>query len=159
MVENYDHGYDCQVENDGFDFPAYDCRAIIETTLAVRYDRVKIVAGTFPAKNLEELFFKVPLLWDWETICLFRARFPISKAKCVKSKLHNEPSVQAFISKKQWLKSCQNTMPDQGVLLMENGAEFVEQMDPSKTKATVLIDTTGSSLFKRGYRPSGKPLT
>ena len=65
-------------------------------------DRVKIVVGTFPAKTFEELFQGV-LALDWENYLPLGARFPISKAKCVKSKLHNEPSVQA-ISKKQWLK-------------------------------------------------------
>ena len=72
-------------------------------------DRVKIVVGTFPAKTFEELFQGVFAL-DWENYLPLGARFPISKAKCVKSKLHNEPSVQA-ISKKQWLKSYKTLCP------------------------------------------------
>ena len=43
---------------------------------------------------------------DWENYLPLGARFPISKAKCVKSKLHNEPSVQA-ISKKAVVKKLQ----------------------------------------------------
>ena len=35
---------------------------------------------------------------------------------------------------------------------MENGAEFKIEVSILKDQATVLIDTTGSSLFKRGYR-------
>ena len=35
---------------------------------------------------------------------------------------------------------------------MENGAEFKIEVSILKDVATVLIDTTGSSLFKRGYR-------
>lgn len=110
-----DLGYDCQVENGRVRFQG-DRRAIIETNLWLRSaDRVKIVVGTFPAKTFEELFQGVFAL-DWENYLPLGARFPISKAKCVKSKLHNEPSVQA-ISKKQWLKSYKNTMPDQKVFL------------------------------------------
>ena len=91
-------GYDCQVENGRVRFQG-DSSAIIETNLWLRAaDRVKIVVGSFPAKTFEELFQGVFAL-DWENYLPLGARFPISKAKCVKSKLHNEPSVQA-ISKK-----------------------------------------------------------
>ena len=83
-----------------------DVRAIIETNLWLRAaDRIKIIVGTVPAKTCEELFQGVFAL-DWENYLPLGARFPISKAKCVKSKLHNEPSVQA-ISKKAVVKKLQ----------------------------------------------------
>ena len=146
-----DLGYDCQVENGRVRFQG-DRRAIIETNLWLRAaDRVKIVVGTFPAKTFEELFQGVFAL-DWENYLPLGARFPISKAKCVKSKLHNEPSVQA-ISKKAVVKKLQKHYArPEGVPLMENGAEFKIEVSILKDQATVLIDTTGSSLFKRGYR-------
>lgn len=146
-----DLGYDCQVENGRVRFQG-DRRAIIETNLWLRVaDRVKIVVGTFPAKTFEELFQGVFAL-DWENYLPLGARFPISKAKCVKSKLHNEPSVQA-ISKKAVVKKLQKHYArPEGVPLMENGAEFKIEVSILKDRATVLIDTTGSSLFKRGYR-------
>ena len=110
-----DLGYDCQVENGRVRFQG-DRRAIIETNLWLRAaDRVKIVVGSFPAKTFEELFQGVFAL-DWENYLPLGARFPISKAKCVKSKLHNEPSVQA-ISKKAVVKKLQNIMPGQKVFL------------------------------------------
>mgnify|MGYP002247053178 FL=1 len=67
-------------------------------------------------------------------------------------KLHNEPSVQA-ISKKAVVKKLQKVYhrPD-GVPLQENGAEFRIEVFILKDKVTVMIDTTGASLFKRGYR-------
>ena len=44
-------------------------------------------------------------------------------------------------------------MPAQkGVPLMENGPEFKIEVSILKDVATIMIDTTGSSLFKRGYR-------
>ena len=144
-------GYDCQVENGRVRFQG-DVRAIIETNLWLRAaDRIKIIVGTFPAKTFEELFQGVFAL-DWEHYLPLGARFPISKAKCVKSKLHNEPSVQA-ISKKAVAKKLQKHYArPEGVPLMENGPEFKIEVSILKDVATVMIDTTGSSLFKRGYR-------
>ncbi len=40
----------------------------------------------------------------------------------------------------------------EGVPLMETGPEFKIEVSILKDVATVMIDTTGSSLFKRGYR-------
>ena len=144
-------GYDCQVENGRVRFQG-DSRAIIETNLWLRAaDRIKIIVGTFPAKTFEELFQGVFAL-DWENYLPLGARFPIAKAKCVKSKLHNEPSVQA-ISKKAVVKKLQKHYArPEGIPLMETGPEFKIEVSILKDVATVMIDTTGSSLFKRGYR-------
>ena len=144
-------GIECQVENGRVRFDG-TVETIIETNLWLRAaDRIKIVVGRFPAKTFEELFQGVFAL-DWENYLPLGARFPISKAKCVKSKLHNEPSVQA-ISKKAVVKKLQKHYArPESVPLIENGAEFKIEVSILKDVATVLIDTTGSSLFKRGYR-------
>ena len=144
-------GLECQVENGRVRFDG-TVETIIETNLWLRAaDRIKIVVGRFPAKTFEELFQGVFAL-DWENYLPLGAKFPIAKAKCVKSKLHNEPSVQA-ISKKAVVKKLQKHYArPEGVPLMENGAEFKIEVSILKDVATVLIDTTGSSLFKRGYR-------
>ncbi|HGD2059334.1 TPA: class I SAM-dependent RNA methyltransferase [Streptococcus agalactiae] len=144
-------GIDCQVENGRVRFHG-DIKTIIETNLWLRAaDRIKIIVGEFPARTFEELFQGVYGL-DWENYLPLGAKFPIAKAKCVKSKLHNEPSVQA-ISKKAVAKKLQKVFHrPEGVPLQENGAEFKIEVSILKDKATVMIDTTGSSLFKRGYR-------
>ncbi|HEN9048424.1 TPA: class I SAM-dependent RNA methyltransferase [Streptococcus agalactiae] len=144
-------GIDCQVENGRVRFHG-DIKTIIETNLWLRAaDRIKIIVGEFPARTFEELFQGVYGL-DWENYLPLGAKFPIAKAKCVKSKLHNEPSVQA-ISKKAVAKKLQKVFyRPEGVPLQENGAEFKIEVSILKDKATVMIDTTGSSLFKRGYR-------
>ncbi|MFS9128830.1 THUMP domain-containing class I SAM-dependent RNA methyltransferase [Streptococcus anginosus] len=144
-------GLECQVENGRVRFEG-TVETIIETNLWLRTaDRIKIVVGNFPAKTFEELFQGIFAL-DWENYLPLGAKFPIAKAKCVKSKLHNEPSVQA-ISKKAVVKKLQKHYArPEGVPLMENGAEFKIEVSILKDVATVLIDTTGSSLFKRGYR-------
>ena len=144
-------GLECQVENGRVRFDG-TVETIIETNLWLRAaDRIKIVVGRFPAKTFEELFQGVFAL-DWENYLPLGAKFPIAKAKCVKSKLHNEPSVQA-ISKKAVVKKLQKHYArPESVPLIENGAEFKIEVSILKDVATVLIDTTGSSLFKRGYR-------
>ncbi|MGQ7367475.1 THUMP domain-containing class I SAM-dependent RNA methyltransferase [Streptococcus suis] len=144
-------GYECQVENGRVRFQG-DVRSIVETNLWLRSaDRIKIVVGQFPARTFEELFQGVFGL-DWENYLPLGCKFPISKAKCVKSKLHNEPSVQA-ISKKAVVKKLQKYFSrPEGVPLQEVGAEFKIEVSILKDFATVMIDTTGSSLFKRGYR-------
>lgn len=146
-----DLGYDCQVENGRVRFKG-GVAAIVETNLWLRSaDRIKIIVGQFPAKTFEELFQGVFGL-DWENYLPLGCKFPISKAKCVKSKLHNEPSVQA-ISKKAVVKKLQKHFSrPEGVPLQEVGAEFKIEVSILKDLATVMIDTTGSSLFKRGYR-------
>ena len=122
-------------------------------------DRVKIVVGEFEAKTFEELFQAVMAL-DWEEYIPLGAQFPITKAKCVKSTLHNEPSVQA-ITKKAVAKKLQNHFhrPD-GVPLPENGPVIPIEVSINKDKVMIMIDTSGESLFKRGYRidKGGAPL-
>ena len=146
-----DLGYDCQVENGRVRFEG-PLSAIVESNLWLRAaDRIKIIVGQFPASTFEELFQGVYGL-DWENYLPLGCKFPISKAKCVKSKLHNEPSVQA-ISKKAVAKKLQKHFHrPEGVPLQETGAEFKIEVSILKDIATVMIDTTGSSLFKRGYR-------
>ena len=133
-----DLGIDCQVENGKVRFQG-DVRTIATTNLWLRAaDRIKIVVGEFPARTFEELFqgdYKL----NWENYLPLGAKFPISKAKCVKSKLHNEPSVQA-ISKKAVVKKLQKVYHrPEGIPLQESGAEFRIEVSILKDKATVMI--------------------
>ncbi|HFH9706970.1 TPA: class I SAM-dependent RNA methyltransferase [Streptococcus pyogenes] len=144
-------GFDCQVENGKVYFEG-DVEAIVKTNLWLRAaDRIKIIVGQFPARTFEELFQGVFAL-DWGNYLPLGAKFPISKAKCVKSKLHNEPSVQV-ITKKAVVKKLQKHFHrPEGVPLQEVGSTFNIEVSILKDQATIMIDTTGSSLFKRGYR-------
>ena len=75
-------------------------------------DRVKIVVGEFKARTFDELFENVYAL-PWAELIPFGSQFPVSKAKAVKSTLHNEPSIQSItkkaIVKKTWAEPPQNT--------------------------------------------------
>lgn len=62
-------------------------------------DRVKIVVGEFKARTFDELFENVYAL-PWAELIPFGSQFPVSKAKAVKSTLHNEPSIQSITKKR-----------------------------------------------------------
>ncbi len=98
-------GIDCQVENGRVRFEG-DVKLLFKPIFGCggRSDQ-DYCWYVFLAKTFEELFQGVFAL-DWENYLPLGAKFPISKAKCVKSKLHNEPSVQA-ISKKAVVKKLQ----------------------------------------------------
>ena len=114
-------------------------------------DRVKIIIDEFPAKTFDELFEGVYAL-DWAEILPFGAQFPIAKAKAIKSELHNEPSIQA-ITKKAIAKKMQvHYHRPENVPIPETGALFSIEVALHKNVATIMLDTTGESLFKRGYR-------
>ncbi|GFH39915.1 THUMP domain-containing class I SAM-dependent RNA methyltransferase [Lactococcus insecticola] len=114
-------------------------------------DRVKIIVGEFPAKTFDDLFEGVFAL-EWEELLPFGAKFPIAKAKSIKSDLHNEPSIQA-ITKKAIAKKLQaHYHRPENVPLPETGATFSIEVALHKDMVTLMIDTTGESLFKRGYR-------
>lgn len=129
-----------------------DLSTIAKANLWLRVaDRVKIVVGEFKAKTFDELFEGVYAL-EWDEIIPFGCQFPVSKAKTVKSTLHNEPSVQA-ITKKAIVKKLQTAYHrPEGIPIPENGAQFSIEVALYKDTVTLTIDTTGDSLFKRGYR-------
>lgn len=114
-------------------------------------DRVKIIVGEFSAKTFEELFEGVYAL-EWEALLPFGVKFPISKAKSVKSDLHNEPSIQAITKKAVAKKLQEHYHRPENVPIPETGAVFSIEVAMHKNMATIMIDTTGDSLFKRGYR-------
>ncbi|WP_449457876.1 THUMP domain-containing class I SAM-dependent RNA methyltransferase, partial [Streptococcus suis] len=68
------------------------------------------------------------------------------------SKLHNEPSVQAITKKAVVQKLQKYFHRPEGVPMQEVVSTVNIEVSILKDKATVMIDTTGSSLFKRGYR-------
>ncbi|WP_303977332.1 class I SAM-dependent RNA methyltransferase [Streptococcus danieliae] len=150
---------DCQVENGKVRFKGGQ-EAFMKANLWLRTaDRIKLVLGEFPAKTFEELYQGVFAI-DWQDYLPLGVAFPVSKARCVRSKLHNEPSVQA-ITKKAIVRKMQKVYarPD-GVPLPESGPIFSIEVSILKDRATILLDTSGDSLFKRGYRTDkgGAPL-
>ena len=149
-------GYKVNVENGRVRFDG-DVADIAKTNLWLRTaDRIKIVVGEFTAKTFEELFQGVESL-NWEDFLPLDAEFPVA-GKSQKSTLHNVPSVQAITKKAIVTKM--STVYHRGTKLPETGALYPIEVAINKDKVLITLDTTGSSLFKRGYRVNkgGAPL-
>lgn len=149
-------GYKVNVENGRVRFDS-DVADIAKTNLWLRTaDRIKIVVGEFTAKTFEELFQGVESL-NWEDFLPLDAEFPVA-GKSQKSTLHNVPSVQAITKKAIVTKM--STVYHRRTKLPETGALYPIEVAINKDKVLITLDTTGSSLFKRGYRVNkgGAPL-
>lgn len=149
-------GYKVNVENGRVRFDG-DVADIAKTNLWLRTaDRIKIVVGEFTAKTFEELFQGVEGL-NWEDSLPLDAEFPVA-GKSQKSTLHNVPSVQAITKKAIVTKM--STVYHRRTKLPETGALYPIEVAINKDKVLITLDTTGSSLFKRGYRVNkgGAPL-
>ena len=149
-------GYKVNVENGRVRFDG-DVADIAKTNLWLRTaDRIKIVVGEFTAKTFEELFQGVESL-NWEDFLPLDAEFPVA-GKSQKSTLHNAPSVQAITKKAIVTKM--STVYHRRTKLPETGALYPIEVAINKDKVLITLDTTGSSLFKRGYRVNkgGAPL-
>ena len=151
-----DLGYDREVENGRVRFDG-TTQDIAKTNLQLRTaDRVKIIMGEFIAKTFDDLYEKTKAL-PWETILPMDAEFPVA-GKSVKSKLHSVPNCQKMV-KKAIVDRLSSVYHRRG-RLPETGHLYPIEVSLLKDTALITIDTSGSSLFKRGYRQEkgGAPL-
>ncbi len=151
-----DMGIECEVENGKAIFYG-DIETIGRANLWLRTaDRIKIVVGEFEAKTFESLFDQVKAL-PWEDFLPMDANFPVS-GKSIKSTLFSVSDCQA-LTKKAIVNRLSEYYSRYG-RLPETGAQFPIEVALLKDKVTLTIDTTGPSLFKRGYRleKGGAPL-
>ena len=149
-------GIDCQVENGKAIFNG-DLETIAKTNLWLRTaDRVKIIVAEFEAKTFEELFEQTKAI-PWEDYLPMDAEFPVA-GKSIKSTLFSVSDCQA-ITKKAIVNRLSDYYSRYG-RLPETGAKFPIEVALLKDKVTITLDTTGPSLFKRGYRleKGGAPL-
>lgn len=143
-----DLGYHTQTENGRVLFEG-TMEDIAKTNVWLRTaDRIKILIGDFKATSFEMLFDKVYQL-AWEEYIPMDGEFPVA-GKSIKSKLHSVPNVQR-ITKKAISKKLMDYY-HRRANLPETGALFPLEVAIRKDMAELTLDTTGSSLFKRGYR-------
>lgn len=141
-------GYNVEVEN-GKAFFKGTTADIIKTNLWIRTgDRIKIVFGSFQAKTFDDLFEQTKAL-PWEDILPMDAAFPVS-GKSHKSTLYSVPDCQAIVKKA--IVDRLSSFYHRRARLPETGAEYPIEVAILKDQVSITIDTSGSSLFKRGYR-------
>lgn len=151
-----DLGYDTTVENGRVRFNG-DIKDIINTNLWLRTaDRVKIIVGEFKALTFDELFENVKAL-PWDELLPLDAEFPVA-GRSHNSQLHSVPDAQA-ITKKAIVAKLSDVY-HRRTRLPETGARYPIEVVINKNQVMLTLDTTGDSLFKRGYRKAkgGAPL-
>lgn len=149
-------GYEHQVENYRVRFDGTQ-KDILNTNVWLRTaDRIKIIVGEFDATTFDQLFESVKAL-PWEDYLNYDSEFPVA-GRSKKSELFSVPDVQA-ITKKAIVNRLQEAYHIR-TRLPENGYFAQLEVMIDKDHVMVTLDTTGESLFKRGYRVNkgGAPL-
>ena len=116
-------------------------------------ERVLLVLGSFPVGGgdaIDKLLEGTKAL-PWEQFIPREGQFPV-KGHCLNSDLHSVPTCQALIKKAAAQRLGKvyglNTLP-------ETGAVYQIQFSIMKDMATLMLDTSGAGLHKRGYRAQG----
>lgn len=135
-------------QNGRVDFEG-DESILVRANICSRYaERILIRMGEFQAQTFEELFQGVKKI-PWEIFLGEKDTFPV-KGYSLDSKLFSVSDCQAIIKKAvvERLKTKYNLN-----WFEETGTVYQIQFSIMKNKVTVFIDTTGTGLHKRGYRP------
>ena len=124
--------------------PEMIARANIRSRFA---ERVLVLLGTFEAKSFESLFRGVKAL-PWTEWIGRDDAFPV-KGRCLSSQLMSVPDCQAII-KKAVVESLKEAYKLEH--FPETGANYQIQFLIMKDKVSIMLDTSGAGLHKRGYR-------
>ncbi|MDR3314847.1 MAG: class I SAM-dependent RNA methyltransferase [Oscillospiraceae bacterium] len=121
---------------------------LARANLRCRYaERVQLLLGSFEARSFEELFQGTKAL-PWEDWIGARDAFPV-KGYSLNSTLFSVSDCQAIIKK----AVVERLKPRYGIeWFEETGAVRQIQFSIMKDKVTLVLDTSGAGLHKRGYR-------
>ena len=127
-----------------------DMAAIARCNINLRFaERLYIKMGSFPAKTFAELFDGTNAL-PWEMWIGQDDEFPV-KGHSIKSGLTSIPDCQSIVK-----KAVVNRLSEEyGIKwFKEDGVKYQIEFFILKDIATLMIDTSGTPLHKRGYRPA-----
>ena len=127
-----------------------DEAALARANIRSRFaERVLLVMGRFPASSFDALFEGVKAL-PWEDFIPRDGAFPV-KGWSLESALHSVPDCQSIVKKAvaERLKGVYGVE-----WFPETGAEHPIQFAVMKDEAVLYLDTSGTGLHKRGYRPA-----
>lgn len=126
-----------------------DVNMIYKANLWLRCaERVLIELGSFKALTFEQLFEGVRKI-DFSYFIARDNAFPV-KGWSLNSKLTSVPACQSIV-KKAVVKSLEKSYKQ--TWFEETGASVQIQFSILKDTATIYLDTSGTGLHKRGYRP------
>ncbi len=141
-------GYETTVVEDGRITFTGDAEAIARANIWLRTgERVLIKLGEFPARSFTELFDGASRL-PWGAFLGAESKFPV-KGSCLKSALHSVPDCQRIL-KKSIAEALKKQLNVQELTETAEIHQIVFRI--FKDTATLMLDTTGVSLHKRGYR-------
>ena len=112
-------------------------------------ERVLLQFGSFPAPTFDALFEGVRAL-PWGSLLPKDASFPVT-GYCLNSALFSVPDCQRIVK-----KAVVESMKTRWKLeqFPETGAEYKIRFSIRKDQADLFLDTSGTPLHKRGYRPA-----
>lgn len=113
-------------------------------------ERVLLVVGRYHAADFEALFEGAKAL-PWENFIPREGAFPV-KGYSLNSQLHALPAIQSVLKKALAARLGQKYGMD---TLPETGALYQVQFSLMHDEVTLMLDTTGAGLHKRGYRAVG----
>lgn len=126
-----------------------DAEAVALANIHLRTaERVMILAGDFHAETFEELFQGIKEI-AWEEFIPKDGKFWVTKASSVNSKLFSPSDIQS-VSKKAMVERLKGIYHIEQ--FEETGEEYPVRIFINKDRVLVMLDTTGTSLHKRGYR-------
>lgn len=127
-----------------------DKAAVARVNLRSRFgERVLIELGRFRADTFDRLFEGVKAL-PWEQFIPADGAFPV-KGYSLESQLHSIPDCQKIV-KKAVVERLKRRYRVQW--FSEKGAKYQIQFAIMHDEAVLYLDTTGTGLHKRGYRPA-----
>lgn len=141
-------GYEITKTTDGRVSFMGDWNAVCESNINLRTgERVLIKIAQFKAVTFDELFEKTKSA-DWKRWLNKNCAFPV-KGFSIKSQLHSVPDCQAIIK-----KSIVNALMEafDTTVLPETGEKRQIEFSIIRDEVTIMLDTTGDPLHKRGYR-------
>ncbi len=147
--EIHDLGYEITKVEDGKVTFTGDAQAICRANIHLRTaERVLLKVGSFQAQTYDELFEGIRAL-PWEVYLPKNAKFWVTKASSIKSKLFSPSDIQRIV-KKAIVEKMKEYYDIEW--FQENGASYPVRVFLMKDEVLVTIDTSGESLHKRGYR-------
>ncbi|MEE1317894.1 MAG: class I SAM-dependent RNA methyltransferase [Ruminococcus sp.] len=138
---------DVQAENGRVVFSG-DFSTLAKANINSRYaERIQILLAEFEARTFEELFDNVKNI-EWENFIGISDAFPV-KGRCLNSKLMSIPDCQKIIKKAVVSRLSERYMLS---WFEETGPLHQIQFLILNDKVSVMLDTSGAGLHKRGYR-------
>ena len=144
-----DLGYEISKVEDGRVTFGGDAQALCLANVFLRTaERILLKVGEFHAETFDELFEGTKAL-PWERFLPKDAKFWVTKAASVKSKLFSPSDIQSIMKKAivERLKEKYHIS-----WFPETGASYPIRVFLMKDEVVIGLDTSGESLHKRGYR-------